>query len=159
MVKVLVLSDSHGNIINMEQAVKEISPDMIFHLGDCWADAAVLNRMFPHITMVQVPGNCDCVSEPLERILELEGKRILLCHGHAYNVKSSLLSLEYAAREKKADIVFYGHTHMPALDWNNGVRLYNPGSVGAPRFMNSASYGVLMLDEAADMVDFQTKCI
>lgn len=32
---------------------------MILHLGDCVVDADALRREFPHITMVNVPGNCD----------------------------------------------------------------------------------------------------
>ena len=36
--KVLVLSDSHGNIFNMIQAVEREAPRMVFHLGDCWRD-------------------------------------------------------------------------------------------------------------------------
>jgi len=36
---ILVLSDSHGNISNMEEAVEREKPDMILHLGDCWRDA------------------------------------------------------------------------------------------------------------------------
>ena len=36
MKRILVLSDSHGNVNNMIYAVKETDPDMIIHLGDCW---------------------------------------------------------------------------------------------------------------------------
>lgn len=159
MTKILVFSDSHGNIANMVAAVREINPDMIFHLGDCWSDGVALHKRYPDITMVQVPGNCDCVMEPLERFLVIEGVKLLLCHGHAYNVKSSLLSLEYAAREKRADIALYGHTHMVGMDWSNGIRLYNPGSIGAPRFNNPAAYGVLTLDQKSNLIDFQAKLI
>ena len=53
--KILVLSDSHGNLEHMVQAVEKEQPRMILHLGDCWPDAERLRRRFPHI--------------PLERIL------------------------------------------------------------------------------------------
>ena len=36
--KILVLSDSHGAVSPMEQAVEQTSPDLILHLGDCWRD-------------------------------------------------------------------------------------------------------------------------
>ena len=39
MKRVLVLSDSHGNVGNMIRAVKREEPDMILHLGDCVVDA------------------------------------------------------------------------------------------------------------------------
>ena len=36
MKRILVLSDSHGNVNNMVTAVGRLHPDMIIHLGDCW---------------------------------------------------------------------------------------------------------------------------
>ena len=46
---ILVLSDSHGNISNMEEAVEREKPDMILHLGDCWRDAERLAERYPDI--------------------------------------------------------------------------------------------------------------
>ena len=48
---ILVLSDSHGNISNMEEAVEREKPDMILHLGDCWRDAERLAERYPDIPM------------------------------------------------------------------------------------------------------------
>ena len=103
MKRILVLSDSHGNVNNMVTAVGRLHPDMIIHLGDCWADAEQLHRKFPMTVMEQVPGNCDCRQEVQERILLIEGKKILICHGHTFNVKAGYLNLEYAAEERKVD--------------------------------------------------------
>ena len=44
MKRVLVLSDSHGNVGNMIRAVKREEPDMILHLGDCVVDADALGE-------------------------------------------------------------------------------------------------------------------
>ena len=88
----LVLSDSHGNIANMETAVERERPDGILHLGDCWRDAERLAERYPDILMEHVPGNCDCrPEEPLEKLVILGDCRVLLCHGHTYGVKTSLL--------------------------------------------------------------------
>ena len=57
--KILVLSDSHGAVSPMEQAVEQTSPDLILHLGDCWRDGERLHDRFPSIPLEQVPGNCD----------------------------------------------------------------------------------------------------
>ncbi len=130
---ILVLSDSHGNIDNMEQAVLATSPKMIFHLGDCWRDAETLHGRFPEIPLVQVPGNCDFrPQEPAELVLDLEGKRVLLCHGHTYGVKTSLLSAGYAAEEKDLDLFLFGHTHRPLVDKRGKTLFLNPGSIGDP---------------------------
>ena len=52
---ILVLSDSHGNISNMEEAVEREKPDMILHLGDCWRDAERLaERTFPWSTFPEI---------------------------------------------------------------------------------------------------------
>lgn len=82
---ILVLSDSHGNISNMEEAVEREKPDMILHLGDCWRDAERLAERYPDIPMEHVPGNCDCrPEEPAEKLLFLEDCRVLICHGRIY---------------------------------------------------------------------------
>ena len=71
--KILVFSDSHGNIQNMEQAVRGDRPDYILHLGDVNPDARALRKLFPAIPMECVCGNCDGRRPALEeeRVLEL----------------------------------------------------------------------------------------
>jgi len=88
--------------------------------------------MFPRKLIVCVKGNNDYFdkSYPLERCFELGGKRIFMCHGHKYNVKSSLISLVYRAKEQGADIVLYGHTHLPHKEDYDGMLIINPGTVG-----------------------------
>ena len=129
--KILVLSDSHGNVSNMAAAVEQSAPRMIFHLGDCWRDAEKLHDLFPDIPLEQVPGNCDYrTSEPAEMLLFVEDKRILLCHGHTYGVKQSLLTAGYAAEEQNLDLFLFGHTHRPLVDRRGKTLFVNPGSIG-----------------------------
>ena len=129
--KILILSDSHGNLANMAEAVTRSAPRMIFHLGDCWRDAEQLHDLFPDIPLEQVPGNCDFrPSEPAERLLCLEDKRILLCHGHTCGVKQSLLNAGYAAEEQDLDLFLFGHTHRPLVDKRGKTLFLNPGSIG-----------------------------
>ena len=47
--KILVLSDSHGAVSPMEQAVERTDPHLILHLGDCWRDGEKLQNRFPTI--------------------------------------------------------------------------------------------------------------
>ena len=147
MTRVLLLSDSHGNVRNMMLAVEESKPDLILHMGDCYKDAGALQEEYPDIPMKRVLGNCDWDDGPAEELFELEGKKIWICHGHAYCVKSSLLSLQYAAREKGADIVIFGHTHHLFYDAYDGLFVINPGSIGAPPPGIPASYALLTLEE------------
>ena len=129
--KILVLSDSHGAVSPMEQAVEQTSPDLILHLGDCWRDGERLHDRFPSIPLEQVPGNCDFrPTEPAERLLELRGKRILLCHGHTYGVKQSLVTAGFAAEEQQLDLFLFGHTHRPLVDRRGKTLFLNPGTIG-----------------------------
>ena len=129
--KILVLSDSHGNVDNMAQAVEQEQPQLIVHLGDCWRDGQRLHDRFPSIPMEQVPGNCDYRScEDAERLLFLEDARILICHGHTLGVKQSLLRAGYKAEEERLDLLLFGHTHRPMVDKRGRTLFVNPGSIG-----------------------------
>lgn len=142
--KILVVSDSHGNIANMVHAVEKESPHMILHLGDCWRDGERLHDLFPEIPFHQVPGNCDFRStESAEQLLFLDDKRVLMCHGHTYGVKQSLLTAGYAAEEQNLDLFLFGHTHCPLVDLRGKTLFLNPGSIGDPF---SPSYGIVTLE-------------
>ena len=145
--KILVLSDSHRDIRNMKKAVQIEKPDRILHLGDHYQDAMKLAAEFPKIPLDAVSGNCDYDRVRTEKLLLLEEHRIFLCHGHDYHVKSSYLSLQYAAQEKDADIVLFGHTHMIFTAHHNHMHIMNPGSIGDPRTAAGPSYGLLFLED------------
>ena len=128
---VLVVSDSHGNVENMCRAVELVRPALLLHLGDGWRDAEALARRFPALPMEKVPGNCDFrAEEQAERIVEIGGKRVMLCHGHTLGVKTGLDTLLRAALAREADAALFGHTHKPLVDIRQGVVLLNPGSIG-----------------------------
>ena len=142
--KLLVLSDSHGNLDNMIRAVEQESPHMILHLGDGWSDAEQLSKHFSQIPLHKVPGNCDVrPAEPVEKLLSLQDKRILLCHGHSYRVKQSLMNAAYAAQEKNLDLFLFGHTHRPLVDMLGKTLFLNPGSIGDHL---RPSYGIVTLE-------------
>ena len=143
--KILVLSDSHGNLENMIQAVEKETPRMILHLGDCWRDGERLHEHFPDIPFHQVPGNCDFrPTEPAEQLLFLEDKRVLICHGHTYGVKQSLLTAGYAAEEQNLDLFLFGHTHRPLVDKRGKTLFLNPGSIGDHY---NSYYGIITLQK------------
>ena len=152
----LIFSDSHGSASNMSRALdRQIkTPDAILFLGDGARD---LDRLFVCDTPIwAVRGNCDWYSSDLadktERLLHFEGHTILICHGHEWGVKSGMGALIAHAAEVDADIVLFGHTHVPtvttiAAGENVGktvlsrpMYLFNPGSIGY-----EGSFGVLTL--------------
>ena len=142
--KLLVFSDSHGEVRNMLTAVEIVRPDYLIHLGDGWRDFEEVTVRYPDLPFAQVSGNCDFghSSEAKELVLGLEGKTILLCHGHTLGVKHGLLTAAYRAQEVKADLLLFGHTHEPMIDERNGIWFLNPGSISA---YPNPSYGVVEL--------------
>ena len=150
--KVLVLSDSHGAVDNMARSVELTQPRHILHLGDCLRDARALHDRFPEIPMDTVPGNCDwgAVDAP-EVLTEYGGVRILMMHGHTRHVKAGAMSAVYAAREMGAQILLYGHTHQPLVDFDGTLWVMNPGSVGRG---SPCTYGIITITK--DKVDCST---
>lgn len=145
--KILVLSDSHGNLSNMVRAVELTEPRMILHLGDCWQDGERLHDLFPEIAFEQVPGNCDFrPREPSEKLLFPDDKRVLICHGHTYGVKQSLLSAEAAAEKRHLDLFLFGHTHRALRVWRGETLFLNPGSIG--NYLHP-TYGIIRIESGA----------
>ena len=133
--KILVLSDSHGTMCSMENAVERERPDYILQLADYQRDARKLETFYPQIPLISVPGNCDrpLPGEQLSFVREFDGVRILMTHGHAYGVKSGLLRMELAAREAGVQVALFGHTHRSVCEELNGLWLMNPGASSGVR--------------------------
>jgi len=154
--RILVLSDSHGHVAAMERAVALSQPDHILHLGDCLRDADALCRRFPALPLTAVPGNCDygACEEP-EKLIELGGQRIFLLHGHTRGVKHGIDRARYAAEEVGAQILLFGHTHCPLVDFDGSVHILNPGTAGG--IHHAATYGVITIGEGG--VSCATYCL
>ena len=83
------------------------------------------------IRFYTVKGNCDFGSSlPVVEEFCVDGVRFMATHGHIYNVKYGLFDIDRAAREKKVDVVLYGHTHVAMDVVRDGIRFFNPGSLG-----------------------------
>ncbi len=143
--KILVFSDSHGGYKSIENAIKlhKAEADLVIFLGDGARDMDLIQEKYPHLTIFKLRGNCDFMCDsPDSSILDLDGVRILLTHGHKYNVKSGLGTILYAGMEGEVDAIFFGHTHQEldtTVDANGKtIRLFNPGSIGMGR-----TYGVV----------------
>ncbi len=128
----------------MVQAVERERPDEILHLGDHLRDAQALADYFPQIPVQMVAGNCDLGAwgqdGPL--LLERDGVKILMAHGHQWQVKSGPARAVEAARQSGADVLLYGHTHQAVCrQETGGLWVVDPGAAGGGR----ATYGVIEL--------------
>lgn len=143
MKTIAVLSDTHGNYAAIDGILPILeSCDYVFHLGDCFTDMRPYSRILGD-RLICVKGNCDFYGEARYRLAEVEGKRLLLTHGDAFGVKTSLTRLALFAEEQRADAVFYGHTHVAAEEYRNGILFVNPGSLDRLNVSKSFAYAVV----------------
>lgn len=144
--RVLVVSDTHGNEAALREAVfQQPKAEIVIHLGDGEQEAGRVRLQFPEKMFLQVRGNCDWSSGlPGTGEFTVAGKKIFYTHGHLYGVKSGLYSVACAARERGADILLFGHTHKALTDYEDGLYLLNPGSLSG----YDASYGIVDITEA-----------
>lgn len=88
---------------------------------------------------------------PESKSLRLGGMNIEMHHGSDKDIEEYIYPDESLNRinqiEKKAEYLFYGHTHYPVSFYNNGFVIVNPGSVGQPRDIGGlASYVILNIE-------------
>lgn len=138
-----IFSDCHRETDPLIQALKEDPVDLLIGLGDYVSDGQDVAEALD-LPLLQVRGNGDWASRERDyRVLEMEGFRLYLCHGHHEKVKGDLMTLAYTAQDHGADLALFGHTHQACDEVWGGVRLVNPGSAGAPNYGQSATYLVM----------------
>ena len=145
--RLLIVSDSHGRYERLSELLdRQRGIDALIFLGDGLADLERADAYSRGFGVFAVKGNCDSFSlrlresAPEESVINLDGYRFLLMHGHTRGVKYGLTNAIYAAREREADILLFGHTHeciekyIPEgeeYSLDKPLRIFNPGSLGA----------------------------
>lgn len=148
MIRILVMSDSHGDLSLAEKVLKEHQDvDMVIHLGDYFRDADRLHELFPKIRFEYVYGNSDFFigDVPIEKLLEIEGQRVLLTHGHRYSVKWGIDRLRMKAHNENIQLLLFGHTHKSQMVYGPGYIILNPGSISDPRGGDIESYALVTI--------------
>ncbi len=131
--KILLVSDTHKKNENYFIVVKKVKPDMVIHCGDGEGSEYALTQAADCPVEI-VLGNNDFFSDlPRERVLELEGYRVWVTHGHNYYVYMGRETIKREAVARGMDIVCFGHTHRPVVDVDHSVTAVNPGSLSYPR--------------------------
>ena len=94
---------------------------------------------------------------PLRSTFFASSHRILAVHGHRYSLYNGSRQIVQAAKNEKADVVIFGHTHFPLWEINYPyISVINPGSISRPRGMMPPGFAVLELEKgkAAEKVTF-----
>lgn len=132
--KILIVSDTHGRNHNYLRTLDKVHPiDLLIHLGDFEGGEEFIESITPCRTEM-VSGNNDFFNGlPKEKIIQIGKYTVMLTHGHRYGVNYNTHDIREAARKQKADIVMFGHTHVPMIDLSDNVWVINPGSLALPR--------------------------
>lgn len=125
--RILITSDIHRNINALTKVLKKHN-DVEYHL-----DAGDSNLSYEFLTdknILSVKGNTDFfINLPINRILNIDNKTILLIHGHTLKVKKNLNLILAYAKSLKVDICIYGHTHIQSIKEIGGITFLNPGAL------------------------------
>ncbi len=128
--KLLVVSDTHGEADLLKELATKYKDYTKIHLGDRGFDKALLDEL----DFIYVDGNCDYGNNK-DKVIEIEGNTILLTHGDKYQVKYDLGNLYFKALEVSANIVLYGHTHIQSKIEYNGILFLNPGALKDNKYL------------------------
>lgn len=146
--KVLIISDIHGNYNNLNKVISNNSFDKLLLLGDILVGpfpeyrevANLLNKYKDKI--IAVKGNCDNYyngmldfnNEEIFLKIPVDKRILFITHGHIYN-RNNLPDTYY-------DIFIQGHTHVPLLEKVNDKIYLNPGSISLPRNNSLPSFAI-----------------
>ena len=134
--RLLVVSDTHHDFDALYRLVlrEKDHINLLLHLGDGAQDIDDLRAVWPLLPVRFVRGNCDYVSAaPDTAVVETDGLRLLLTHGHLFDVNRTTERLAMQARQQNASVALFGHTHRQLCRETLGVQLVNPGSLSKPR--------------------------
>ncbi len=133
--KIGLVSDTHGNItllkkvLNVLREKEKIS--LLVHLGDDFDDIKFAEDS--QGDFMRIPGVFSSYyfdpGIPNRLIKEFGEFRILFTHSpkpHPNDLPTDL-KLEDAVKKRQADVVFYGHTHIPKVEIKDGLLWVNPG--------------------------------
>jgi len=151
-VRVVVLSDTHAprRWRACPQAVAEHlrGADLILHAGDV-CTARVLAELTEYAPVVAVLGNNDEPDvarwgAPETAELDLDGLSVAMLHDTGPAV-GRLTRMR--RRFPRADLVVFGHSHIPLSEAGDQVRIFNPGSPTDRRAQPQGTIGLLRIED------------
>lgn len=136
---IVVVSDNHRNLDVLNKIVKKYPlADLYLHAGDSES------HDFEIEPFISVRGNCDHYIKVPHRLIDVEGFRIYLFHGHNTNLTADVLSA--IAKNHDCNIIIHGHTHAPYYNFYNDVHILCPGSVSSSRSKFGKAYAIIKIN-------------
>jgi uncharacterized protein len=150
-VRVVVLADTHAprrwRVCPPRVADHLRGADLILHAGDV-CTAAVLVELSPYAPVAAVLGNNDgpdvaAWGAPETAELDLDGLSVAMLHDSgAATGRLARMRRRFPA----ADLVVFGHSHIPLDESVAGLRIFNPGSPTDRRRQPHGTLGLLTID-------------
>jgi putative phosphoesterase len=141
-----VISDTHG-LLRPEVFEAFEGVDHILHAGDIGAEDVLIElRAIAPVTACA--GNVDgfrCGDAREEARVELGGLRFYLTHILDRPARPRP-EVREALRDQPADVVVFGHSHLPHDERRDGLWFFNPASAGPRRFDYPVSVGFFERD-------------
>lgn len=149
--KVVVLADTHAprrwRSCPPRVAEHLRGADLILHAGDVCV-GSVLAELAAYAPVHAVKGNNDgpdvIAPETLE--LDLDGLRVAMIHDSG-PAKGRMARMR--RRFPAAQLVVFGHSHIPLDETGDGPRLFNPGSPTDRRRQPHGTLGLLSVERGA----------
>ena len=149
MRRIGLISDTHmpERCLALPDAVFEVlaGVDLILHAGDV-GELWVLDQLSRIAPVIAVHGNDDTPQAeaglPYLQTIVVAGQRIVLTHAHypdrteevasrSDDWESTFQRRMAFARQHGAEIIIFGHTHIPMCLQRKGIWLINPGAIAA----------------------------
>lgn len=150
----IVLSDTHGprrwRTCPPEVAEHLRTAELILHAGDVCV-AGVLDELAEYAPVRAVRGNNDGpdVAEwgaPVTLDMDIDGLRVSMIHDSG---QASGRTARMRRRFPTADVVVFGHSHIPMDVTGDGVRIFNPGSPTDRRRQPHGTIGVWRVEDGS----------
>jgi len=141
-----VISDTHG-LLRPEVHAAFAGVDHILHAGDIGGED-VLAELRAIAPVTAVAGNVDffrCGDAGPEARVALGGLRFFLTH-MIDRPSTPRPEVTLALSREPADVVVFGHSHLPHDERRDGVWFFNPASAGPRRFDYPTSVGFFERD-------------
>jgi putative phosphoesterase len=125
--KVIVTGNIKGNYENLLKVLKQ-TPEYDLHLdiGDIGLD---IKQIDEH-QIITVKGNNDVYLELSDELIIEQGvHRLLIIHGHQYDVKYGLNDLIEYAKQRSVDFCIFGHAQAATDFTKDGIRFIAPGTL------------------------------
>lgn len=117
---------------------------LILHAGDL-LDVSVLEELSRHAPVRAVKGNVDGPEMDLPETLEFEVGGVPVAMIHDSGAKKGRRS-RVGRRFPGARVVVFGHSHIPLLEDEDGLLLFNPGSPTDRRRQPEHTFGLLWFE-------------